>query len=758
MQQGLAIKMRPGGIIGDTAIKVACVQTLPGAEFYVAAKLEDACRKLDFSPHLILKGFGSFDIVLLYATPNFSSPHLSMAGIIPGILKSNLFLCFSYSDERGASDKMFEQLASSTFIGFSLLKVNPKIQVNSPEAEILIARLVREKSKKLHFLGTLGWNELILMITNEDIAQLFSDLYSFTLTTSGSQEKAFKKTFSFLGINYETMRTGAEFTFNSETVRGKLAENESINRPISKELEVSIGISFEPQYSDEVRTFWKNKNFAHYDVMGKDDLIVSPKGKLNWSLLIASLLGFRYQFRNRIFSTHTMINRVTRPSIIGSLLDVARKLYGNFFYSANHQDNLDLENETLEIPAAICSPERPILYLELVEMFGRDLAAILATHLYALNSLCSNPITGSAFQDMRKYPNYIMETGRLLLDLGEDTHAFGASSVEALRHGAELRSYGTYGTVEEVAGRFSKFRGGAQRATLALEYLPWHIFKRLGGTWEGFIIAHHPKFYHTNDVISVPPEALWEPNSWWALYHEVGHIIVETGGEWVGKKVPQVSHFLVQKDHHEFWLKLLSELAAEIVGFQLGFFGDYDLFLNLLWKHLSKIEPLQANNVPREVYILRTFYVYIFYNHFILGEIEHKQVLDDDFIYDKMKDHISRIEVILGHDITNKRIIAAKNTDLFRDLYEVSKHIFSKMKERPLALDVSAKDSENTNAVWTSINSGESWPEEVEAPEAILYRIFQRQDFPFQCSIAAILTFWNQAITKMGMSNELCSS
>lgn len=50
------------------------------------------------------------------------------------------------------------------------------------------------------------------------------------------------------------------------------------------------------------------------------------------------------------------------------------------------------------------------LYRLLKGYFG-DAAPMLATQLYALNSLTQNPITGAVYKDMRYYPNYIINEG-----------------------------------------------------------------------------------------------------------------------------------------------------------------------------------------------------------------------------------------------------------------------------------------------------------------------------------------------------------
>ena len=80
--------------VGDKAIRVACLQVRPGAEFHVVSKLKQACIKREFR-HITLKGFGFYDIFLIYETKDFSF-NLTMAGPIQHITNSNQYLCFPY--------------------------------------------------------------------------------------------------------------------------------------------------------------------------------------------------------------------------------------------------------------------------------------------------------------------------------------------------------------------------------------------------------------------------------------------------------------------------------------------------------------------------------------------------------------------------------------------------------------------------------------------------------------------------------------
>ena len=92
--------------IGNQAIKIACIQVIPGKELDVKSSLEMACRNLEIKKYVLLKGFGTFDIILFYETEDLGF-HLSKAGPIPNVLKSNLLLCYPYKSSKRQKNVQF---------------------------------------------------------------------------------------------------------------------------------------------------------------------------------------------------------------------------------------------------------------------------------------------------------------------------------------------------------------------------------------------------------------------------------------------------------------------------------------------------------------------------------------------------------------------------------------------------------------------------------------------------------------------------
>jgi len=714
--------------IGNESIKIACIQTIPGAELEVKSSFEKACKTVGIKKYIFLKGFGTFDIILFYLTEGLGS-HLSKAGPIHKVLKSNLFLCYPYGNVN--VDKMFFLLSTKLFTGVSLLKINPALQNYFPGIENRLRAFI-SRNTNWFMLGSLGWNEIILLINENDIDRLCKELFNvgkFMYVENDEPFSILAKTFSFIGMNYKIIPPIEEIRAGFNKSREFLDKNSSLkNAEILLEgstVAPSLEAAVKPMSMPAIKRYFFHKGFQTYTSLGKQDLIIKPKKKTTWSYFLALVLDFRHRYRGEVFSTSIRLG-----------LDA--------------EDTKPLRHN--DIPYRI----KPFDfgYADLAAAFGDTMALPLANHFYSFSNLSQNPLCGSAFVDMLDYPPYIKDIGAKLHQSGQDTLHFAQGALEVLRYGAELRSYGTYETIEEITGRFSEFRGGCQQALLAIEFLPSHILGRLGLGWKGFVVTGHHKFFHVNEVINVPTEALWDPQTWWALYHEIGHILIDNRQDWIDYELPSIRQFLANKSNHDYWIRLITELAAEIVGFEFGFFGNYKLFFEQLWNHLLKIDPFQSKNIAVEAYAIRSFFTKIFEERFRrsskAGRVTTEQFRNLDFLYQELVAHMDLIEKTVNRALfKNKRFLAAENAILFKELYPFAVHLFDKMSATDLRPNMKTLDYENTKKVVGSLSRGRIWLKEINWPEAVLYLLMQQSQHSFSSQVATILSFWNQQMGRI---------
>ncbi len=717
--------------IGKIAIKIACIQTSPGEELNVKEQLREACEKKALEKPIFFKGFGAFDIILIYLTKNFS-PLLSESGPIPGILKSNLFLCYHYFSHD--LNQILNLLRNSTFAGFSLLKMSPGLQNETPIMERLVRQFLGQQ-KNWSLLGSLGWNEMMLLMSRDHIGPLCKDLIGvskiYYINSLQKHIAVFIKTLSFLGLNYEHMPPNSVIKRSFKRTKSFLEEVPRLGKSIidatKTEDLLTVEVSAKPLKTLRLKKYFRAKGFAAYDLLGKRDLLFVPNQKMSFSHFLASVLNFRAKFKKELFSTNIRLR-----------VDFEEKETLEYEEIPTKHDYFDFRYPLLE------------------NAFGETVAKSLANHFYSFNSLSQDPICGDVFSDMKRYPAYVLRLGELFsIQPGSPGLHFAQGAREVLRYGSEIRSYGTYENIEQVAGRFSALRGGAQRAILAIEFLPAHILGSLHKKykWSGFVVTGHYKFFHVNEVINVPTDVIWKPQDWWALYHEIAHILIENRPDWTSQEVPSVLQFLANKEYHDSWLRLIIELTAEVVGFELGFYGDFDLFFTLLWNHLTEIDPMQRAVVPIEPYAIRSFFTKLFQGHFRKIEgverIRKKDFLDRNYLFQELIKHMEKIEETVGAKIFNdKHFLAAENAEVFRELFPYAEHLSEKIKELPLRSSRKDLSYNNTEKVVATLLEGQIWWGEMARPKAILYHLLKSKRLDFSQNIATILTFWNQQVQR----------
>ena len=726
----------PASSIGKGAIKISFIQTIPGYEGLVESELQSACKKIaTIDDYVFFKGLGSFDIILVYATKDFGS-NLREAGPIKHILKSNLLLCYPYLS-RDIKD-IFSLLKKQLFTAFCLLKIDPGLKLRYPKIDLHFREFINHPDASL--LGSLGWNELIILLSGnaiDNICQYISNNTSTYFKTKQENLPAILKTMSFVGINYDKIPS-SNILKNFDKTKDIFDNITELNKPICAttpfSTNLSINISAKSIYFKEIETYFKSKGFEFSKLLGKHDILVklNKKSGITWSHFLATILHFRSSKQNKIFSTNTRIS-----------------------FQEREDDRKPLKVKDLSTEV------KPLKfnYKVLKNILGKNMTSHLSNLFYTLNSLLQNPLTGSIYADMRKYPDYVLRTvkeAKKYNPMALDQLAFVSGN--ALGRGIEVRSYGTYETIEEVTGRFAEFRGGCQVSLIAMELLPYTIMKKLNAlvnpsnkesedlSWHGFItVTGEPKFSHINDVINVVTEALWSPQYWWAIYHEIAHIIFEKLRPIVENRI-SFAKYMANRDDNA--IDELIEFCAEAIGYELGFFGDYDLYLSRLWTYLANLEKLEQ--IPLAAYAIRTFFVELYSKHFrsSVKKVNIKEEFFDDLdlLYARFIEHMDKIEtdIVKRPLFEKKSFIAAYNVTKFRDLYSFYEDLSEDVKYLNLRPDKLHLKSKNTTAVIRSLIKGRIWWDQIDCPEAILFHLFNLKKIEFNTQMATISSFWNQ--------------
>ena len=712
--------------VASGAIRISLFQAVPGKELEVKGFLEKACKQEKIRDYAFFKALGTFDIALIYVTKDYNVS-VGKFGPIPGILKSIDLLCYSYKIDEAKS--LLNSIRNSNLIGLSLLKVDPSTQRSYPAIERSLREYIIEQKRNrfsegfIGLLGSIGWNEIIMIIALDNINKIVEELLGMSsVLVRGRHLPVLAKTLSYVCVNYRCMPTFGILKKGLKHIKAHLNKYPFLrDSKIGPEGAPSVEITAKPTYANRIKEYFNREGFKTYDLLGKVDLSFEPLPDQTWADCLATVLDFRQNFYFKAFSTSTRLRlkslerKATQPE----------RAHGRSVAS-------DFSYQTIS------------------EKYGNRVAASLANHLYSFNSLIQNPIYGSAFLDMVNYPKHILDTGNEL-GVNERLHlVHGARDV--LRYGSELRLCGTFQSIEEETGKFSEIQGGGQRALLALEYLPYRVFQRLKREWNGFIVtSHYDKLMHVNEVIQVPIYTLWNPQNWWTLYHEIAHIWIDVLPQVVSYDVPEIEEFLIIKSNPRYWLGKLTELAAEIVGFEMGFFGDYDLFFRLYWKHISGIDPTQRAMYDFGDYAMRSFFTLLFWRGFsnnLTTAKAEKDFMNVDFLYREFLKHLEEIEKSIGRRLFHgeRHFLAAEKAQQCSELYRFASHLASHVTSHRLRLSRKHLNSSNTEDVLRSLSRGKIWWDNISCPEAVVYRILRMKNVDFEKSMAAVITFWNRQV------------
>ncbi len=703
--------------IAPGAIRISLFQTIPGKELEVMGLLKKACKKEKIRDYVFFKALGTFDIALIYVAENFEVS-LGPFGPIPNILKSNHLLCYSYKINPALS--LLSSLRDSNLIGLSLLKIDPWTQRAYPDIERRLREYITEQGKNWSLVGSIGWNEIIMILALDDINVIVEELLEMS-TVVFRNTPVLAKTLSLVCLNYRRMPAPDVLEKGIERIRVRLNKYPYLRTKVGEKGVPSVEITAKPMYAGWITNYFTNAGFQGCNLLRKLDLSFEPLPDRTWADCFAAILDFRHNFPYKAFSTSTRLKLRPGGGPVSFRDNPWKVNWVKFSYQA------------------------------LEKKYGERAAVSLANHFYSFNSLIQNPIYGSAFLDMVDYPRHILKTGDKLGHIERLGLAHGAR--EVLRLGSELRLCGTFQSIEEETGKFSEIQGGGQRALLALEYLPYRVLKRLKlrRPWSGFITtSHNDKLMHINEVIQVPIYTLWKPQNWWTLYHEIAHIWIDISPEVVSFKVPAIQEFLVNKRDPRNWLGKLMELAAEIIGFELGFFGDYNLFFKLYWNHISGIDPTQRTMFNFGDYAMRSFFTLLFWrgfrNHFTTARMTKKDFMNVDLLYRMFLKHLEKIEESVRQNLPEKHVLAAEKAQQCSELYGFASHLASHVAKNQMRFSKRHLISENTEDILQSLSKGRIWWGRLSCPEAVVYRILKLNDLDFKKSMATVMTFWNQQV------------
>ena len=578
-------------VIGKKGIKIIMLQVQPGMDDNVYRELNKRLSKLKknstIGNHFLYKAFGYYDLILIYETHGLGS-ELLFEGTINHILDSNEIFCFSWERSTGFSFKIKE----NNLLAIIFFKIKPEI---SKQYGINLERTLVEyifkngHAKKLTFLGSVGWHEFIVLVHEDHFEGIFNEIQAISQALIRFEKKRririAQKTYTTIGCKYSK-------STDNKTLRLAFGK-----QPFGNSESILLSIICKPQdfyvLSNALkRTF--NTDTVYFSI-GKTDIrvLLNKNNCKKWSDFIIKLRKFRTDYTGLIISTSTEF----AADVMDASSEVQKENKQAITVNLN---KVDINN---------------------IQKYNFASAEAIVGAIYIFNSLAQNEIIKDSFYDLLSFMMNLRK---------RSTHTVIKASekkLERLRYGIDQRSYGTFLSLEGQEGRFFPFKGGIQRVLLSTSVLPKVILERVNVHWPGFVIVGFDhRYMHHEEILNVPLKVIFAPHEWWGLFHETGHVyfnLTDTlnfNDKYIADKI-ELDIAIPKKEWAQYkdYTKFLSELAVDVFDFQICFLEEWDLYIKSIWGYLVDIVKNTHQSHEQSVqignYLLRSFFVYIYYHY-----------------------------------------------------------------------------------------------------------------------------------------------
>ncbi|GMT49428.1 MAG: hypothetical protein IEMM0008_0967 [bacterium] len=584
---------RSNWVVGDKGVKIIMLQVQPGTDDKVyrmmSKHLEKLKSKSEIDNFCIYKAFGHHDLIVIYESEGLNS-ELLFEGTIPHIVDSSEIFCFSWERKGWGTFTINEK----KMIGIIFFKIKPSIStLLGIEIERNVAEYIYKESqgKKITFLGSLGWNEFIILAHEDNFNEITEIIKSFTqsvIKLSEEENTGKKKEMSFALKTYSVIGTNYKNILSDKAIAQAFA-----GQKFGQKISILLSIICKPQdflvLSKALKKAFNVKDV--YFTIGKTDIrtLVHSDDCNDWADFVIKLRRFRSEHIGRVISTATEI-------------------------SFGIEDKRQEQSEKIDKVMYINLNKKEINNIRKYNLHSSE---HLIKSFYVFNSLIQNDIVKESFFDLLPFMSTLrkISTKQEIKSLDK--------KLERLRFGIDQRLYGTFLSQEGAEARFFPYRGGIQRILLSAEVLPKIILNRVKKHWPGFLIAGFDhKYMHHDEILNLPLKLIFTPKEWWGLFHETGHVYMNLSNtinfddKTIIKKIEDVGVVKLEWYKYTKYTKFLSELFADLFDFKVCFIEEFALYIKSVWGYLiQEINNTRQGSKKREQladYLLRSFFVYIY--------------------------------------------------------------------------------------------------------------------------------------------------
>ncbi|MCX5814124.1 MAG: hypothetical protein NT178_16510 [Proteobacteria bacterium] len=610
--------------VGYPGVKIILLQVLPGYESnvekefreHLVAMKEKGCIQ-DFWTY---KLFGDWDIAIVYECAEFKQDTL-YAGTIKRIINSTEFFSFPWdvSKDENFHSTFKKDLMDKPAVGITFFKVHPDALSlgSSPLSVADIDQAFVEVISDTRFscLCSLGWAEFILLTHGSSVETLVDNINSTLANVvvkqgpeSGNGINLAEKTFSMVGINYRCLE-------DKKTLYKYFK-----NAKFRDDIKINVGVTCDLPAMEEVRKTVLNTFFGEAgssgdnicSVIGNRDISFEIDKNVinNWADFIYYLLKFRVEQRDDLYSTS---------------VDIRSSHFSIHRYKSASSSRLpiiDLSKQQAE---------------GMRERIGH-LADMVISSIYYFNELMQNRINADSYHDMWRYMVQLLKVALQVnvedLNLPDDI----PKRFDVIKYGGAQRSAGVFFNQEYQRGIPVLPKGGVQGIIQAAESIPQFVYKTIYGVdWRGFIISGYSIGYshQQGGVINIHSEAVFNPEKWWGLFHEIGHT-------WVYSKQVNQQTCIFEDKHFQNAIKFnmniikegdgnyneaikeIGELLADVFHYYFFTGRDFEQYFIIVWRYLlTEMKSDPAMKGAWSFYLFRAFYVFVYDMLYVKKELNY---------------------------------------------------------------------------------------------------------------------------------------
>ena len=611
--------------IADGAVRLILLQTVPGRELMVGRDIEKRCSKIGLksSDFKVFRILGDFDLAFIHDNAKLAQDDFVKLGTIPYITASSECVCHKCGNLRDYASSFDISNLAEPLLSICFLKINPAIiRKEGIYPEVEFVKYLHERNDSVQIIGTLGWFELILLLSKKSLNSILNEVHNELLplvyTYSDSEQDSIP-----IGFAEKTISLiGHELDVSDQTVHTKRSTVGLFHRMFKEsDLSVDLTLSCRPRSMGHLYEL-AHEHFSTQDdddklkirmLYGPRDIYIDiPLSNINtFNHLLYMLDDFRSEAKDMLVKTHTHLQY-------------------------QKQKDLDL------VPNPEYAQRTPMFSIslqqakELVEKSTET--SELASAIYRYNNYIENSLIADAFLDLARY---VKSTKDLALEIcGQpslETRQRIVDRLRVLREAIEQRSQGVYIGVDESPFALNATGIGLIRALKAMEAYVCNLLQRFDLKWAGFILAgSHSRYEHLEDVIIMPTNALLKAYNQWEITHETMHAF-----QYLDRPRTAIENVLpTERDKRlnrytdlngAYW-QLIHEMFTDMLDFAICCPLNIKDYTKVVWSYLQKAIFRRQDIAQLRSYLYRSFAV-ILYNKLK----EEKEIIISDELRKRMK-------------------------------------------------------------------------------------------------------------------------